>query len=199
MGISVILDILGSTIVGGILMLSLFRLNDSAVENAYTGSGELMAQQNLATVVQILEYDFRKIGYCKDWQKIIVPTTAIRIADSTKIRFLTDTNFDGNVDSITYYLGPTSECVNTPNPKDRFLYRVINTETPIGVNLGVTQFNLKYFDVFGNQLNFPITVPGEVHTMQIDITVEDVAAYDQKYSSAFWRQIRLAAKNLRNR
>jgi hypothetical protein len=199
MGISVILDILGSTIVGGILMLSLFRLNDSAVENAYTGSGELMAQQNLATVVQILEYDFRKIGYCKDWQKIIVPTTAIRIADSTKIRFLTDTNFDGNVDSITYYLGPTSECVNTPNPKDRFLYRVINTETPIGVNLVVTQFNLKYFDVFGNQLNFPITVPGEVHTMQIDITVEDVAAYDQKYSSAFWRQIRLAAKNLRNR
>jgi hypothetical protein len=75
----------------------------------------------------------------------------------------------------------------------------VYTETPVGVNLGVTQFNLKYFDVFGNQLNFPITVPGEVHTMQIDITVEDVAAYDQKYSSAFWRQIRLAAKNLRNR
>jgi hypothetical protein len=33
----------------------------------------------------------------------------------------------------------------------------------------------------------------------IDLTIEDVAAYNGQYSSAFWRQIRLATKNLRNR
>jgi hypothetical protein len=35
--------------------------------------------------------------------------------------------------------------------------------------------------------------------MQIDITVEDVAAYDEKYQTIFWRQIRMAARNLFNR
>jgi hypothetical protein len=199
MGASVILDILGSTIIGGLLMMSLVRINGSAVENNYTGNGELIAQQNLATVVQILEYDFRKIGYCADWQQIPVPSQSIQLADSNRIQFLTDVDSDGNVDSLLYYLGPTSELNQTPNPRDRFLYRVVNDETPVGVNLGVTQFQMTFYDVMGNKINFPIATPGEISTMQIDLAVEDVAAYNEQYSKAFWRQIRLAARNLRNR
>ena len=199
MGTSVILDILGSTVIGGILMMNLFQINSSAVENNYTGNGELIAQTNLSTTVQVLEIDFRKIGYCADWEQIPIPTQAIISADSSSIKFLTDVDSDGIVDTMHYYLGPTSELLSTPNPRDRFLYRVVNSEVPAGVNLGVTQFNLTFFDVLGNPISFPIAVPGEIYTMQIDITVEDVAAYDEKYSSAFWRQIRLAAKNLRNR
>ncbi len=199
MGTSVILDILGSTVIGGILMMNLFQINSSAVENNYTGNGELIAQTNLSTTVQVLEIDFRKIGYCADWEQIPIPTQAIISADSSSIKFLTDVDSDGIVDTMHYYLGPTSELLSTPNPRDRFLYRVVNSEVPAGVNLGVTQFNLTFFDVLGNPIRFPITVPGQIYTMQIDITVEDVAAYDEKYSSAFWSQIRLAAKNLRNR
>ncbi len=205
MGFSVMLDILGSTIIGGILMMNLFQINSSAVENNYTGNGELIAQQNLSTIVKVLEYDFRKIGYCADWKKIPIPTKAIISADSTSIKFLTDVESagggppDGIVDTMHYYLGPTSELLVTANPKDRLLYRVVNSETPVGVNLGVTQFNLTFFDVLGNPISFPIDVPGEIYTMQIDITVEDVEAYNEQYSTAFWRQIRLAAKNLRNR
>lgn len=199
MGTSVILDILGSTVIGGILMMNLFQINGNAIENNYTGNGELIAQTNLSTTVQILEIDFRKIGYCADWEQIPIPTQAIISADSSSIKFLTDVDSDGIVDTMHYYLGPTSELLSTPNPRDRFLYRVVNSEVPAGVNLGVTQFNLTFFDVLGNPISFPIAVPGEIYTMQIDITVEDVSAYDEKYSSAFWRQIRLAAKNLRNR
>ncbi len=199
MGFSVMLDIMGSTIIGGILMMNLFQINNSAVENNYTGNGELIAQTNLATIVEILELDIRKIGYCADWKKIPIPTKAILSADSTSIKYLTDVDSDGIVDTMHYYLGPTSELLSTPNPRDRLLYRVVNSETPVGVNLGVTQFNLTFFDVLGNLINFPIAVPGEIYTMQIDLTVEDVAAYDEKYSTAYWRQIRLAAKNLRNR
>ena len=199
MGTNVILDILGSIVIFGILMLTLFRIVDSATENTYKGSGDLMAQQNLASIIQVLEYDLRKIGYCADWKKIPSPNLSILHVDSTKIKFLTDVDEDGNMDSLFYYLGPTSELTNTPNPRDRFLYRVTNNEVPVGVNLGVTQFNLNYFNSLGNKLDFPISVPGEVHSMEINIAVEDVDAYDQKYSTAFWRQVRLAARNLRNR
>lgn len=199
MGFNVILDIVGSTIIGGLLMLILFRLNNSATENTYNYSGELSSQQNLTTVVEILENDFRKIGYCADWQKIPVPSLAILQADSNKISFLTDVEPDGNVDTLKYYLGPVSDLASTPNPSDRLLYRVINSETPVGVNLGLTEFKLVYFDALGDSISLPILNPGEITSMEINISVENTAGYDNKYSTVFWRQIRLAARNLKNR
>jgi type II secretory pathway component PulJ len=199
MGFSSLIDVLGATIVGGLLLLILWRLDDSAVENTYVYNSELMVQENLVSVVQLLEYDFRKIGYCADWEKIPDPSKAIIMADSNSIKFETDINNDGNVDTLYYYLGPKSELSNTPNPNDRLLYRVVNNETPRSANLGIVQFNLIYFDALGNKLNFPITQPGEIYTIEINITVENPAAYDNNYSTAFWRQIRLAARNLQNR
>lgn len=199
MGFNVLMDIIGSMIIGGMLMLILFRLNDAATENTYNYGGELTSQQNLATIVQILENDFRKIGYCKDWVKLPDPTKAILLADSTRIKFLTDIDNDGNVDTMYYYLGPLSELSSTPNPRDRLLYRVINNETPSGVNLGVTLFHLTYYDALGDELSFPINSPGAISKMAINIKVENTAGYNNKYSSVFWRQVRLVARNLNNR
>jgi hypothetical protein len=199
MGANVILDIIGSIIIAGILMLSIFRVNNSSTEDLYRGSGNLVAQTNLATVVQILETDFRKIGYCSDWKQIPVPTEAILSADSISIRYLTDVDKNGIVDTMFYYFDPLTDIPGTPNPRDRFLYRVVNGETPVGVNLGVTQYRMEFFNSLGTKLSFPITDPREIYTMQIDITVEDVAAYDEKYQTIFWRQIRMAARNLFNR
>jgi len=110
MGFNVLLDIIGSVIIGGMLLLILFRLNDSVTENTFNYTGELSSQQNLAVVVQILESDFRKIGYCADWKKISDPSKSIVEADSNKIKFITDILPDGvpdgNIDTVTYYLDP---------------------------------------------------------------------------------------------
>jgi len=199
MGFSTLLDILGSTIVGGLLLMILLRLNDAAVQNTYTYGGDLIVQQDLVSVVDLIEYDFRKIGYCKDWKKIPDPSKAIIAADTNSITYLTDDNNDGVVDTMHYYTGTVSELSQTPNPRDRLLYRVLNSDTPRSANMGITQFRMTYFDALGNKLNFPITVPSAIYTMQIDITVENSFAYAQQYSSVFWRQIRLAARNLKNR
>jgi len=199
MGFSTIIDILGSTIVGGMLFLILLRLNDTSVKNTYNYGGELIVQQSLVEVVQLLEYDFRKIGFCKDWEKIPDPSLAILTADSISIEFLTDVDADENVDTLRYFLGSSDSLTATPNPRDRLLYRVINNEIPGGSNLGVTKFQLTYYNALGQQLPFPITVPSAIYTMQIDIKIESTVAYDNEYSTVFWRQIRLAARNLRNR
>lgn len=199
MGFSTLLDIIGSMVIGGMLMLILFRLQDNAVKNTYNYGGEAIVQQNLVEAVQLLEHDFRKIGYCRDWSKIPDPTKAILAADSTMISFLTDLDDDGNVDSLKYYLGSKSELSETPNPNDRLLYRVENGGTPVSANLGITQFNLEYYDALSNKLSFPIQNTGQIYTMRIDLKVENTSAYGEEYTSAFWRQIRLVARNLRNR
>lgn len=199
MGFTTIIDILGSMAIGSMLFLILLRMNNVSTENIYTYGGELQVQENLVSVVELIEYDFRKIGYCKDYTKIPNPATSIILADSNRIAFRTDVNDDGIVDTLRYFLGSANELQMTPNPRDRILYRVVNSETPRGSNLGVTQFSLRYFDALGNILSFPITTPAQISSMEINVTVENTAAYDQNYSSAFWRQIRLAARNLKNR
>jgi type II secretory pathway component PulJ len=199
MGFSSLLDIIGSTLIGGMLLLIMFRLNDAAAENTYNNSGELTSQQNIATIVQILETDFRKIGFCAKWEKIPFPAKSIVMADSNKIKFLTDVESDGTVDTMYYYVGSPNEILSTPNPKDRYLYRIVNGELPVKVNLGVTEFKLVYYDVFGNPINYPVAVPGEISSVEINIAVENVSAYDNQYSTVFWRQIRMTAQNLRNR
>lgn len=193
------IDLAGSMLIGGLMMLIIFRMSDSAAENVYNNGGELILQRNLAVTAEVLESDFRKIGYCFNWNKIPDPSKSILQADSTSIKFLTDIESDGDVDTIHYYLGLASALVQTANPRDRLLYRVINNETPAGINLGVTHFKLNYFNALGDTIYPPITIPSEIYTMEINITVENTEAYDQKYSSAFWRQIRLVARNLRNR
>ncbi len=198
MGFSTLIDILGSIVVGGMLFMILLRVNDTATENTFFYGGELLVQSNLVATVTLLEHDFRKIGFCKDWNALPDPTQAIIFADSNRIAFLTDENADGVVDTLEYFTGTTAALSMTPNPKDKMLYRVVNGDS-LYANLGVTQFHINYYDAMGNPLSIPVTPPGAIQTMEIDITVENTAAYDDKYSSAFWRQIRLAARNLGNR
>ena len=224
MGTSVILDILGSMIIGGILLLTLFQMNDNATKNTYNFSGELIVQQNLVTTVEVLEYDFRKIGYCEDPSQLPFPERdAVLFADTSKIRFLTDVmespyddpHGDGTLDVIEYYLGPTSELLGTPNPNDRMLYRVVNGGTPRSVNLGITRFRIRYFrdssTASGSTTlaeilpgNLPKTwvagTPTGITAMQIDIQVENTASYDaanNPFRQAFWRQIRLSSRNIK--
>ena len=199
MGFSTLLDILGSIIIGGIIMSIVFRLSDAATEKTYNNSSELSLQQNLSTVAQIIEHDFRKIGYCADWNKLPDPSQAILFADISAIKFLTDIEPDGELDSIYIYLGPASELSATENPRDRILYRVINDEAPVQSNLGITQFYMIYYDALGDSIYLPISNNGEISSIEINMTVENVAAYNENYSKAYWRQIRMVARNLINR
>ncbi len=215
MGASTIFDIVSATVVGSLLLLMALRLNAQAVETNAVYQNNLNLQQNIVALVDVVESDFRKIGYCRDYTRIQPPNSAIISADSNSIKFLTDIPSspgdmgDGVVDTVYYYLGPTSELASTPNPDDRYLYRIVNGNTAKGWNLGVTQFSLKYYDALGDTIPFPIPDPRLIYTMEINISLESpapltrieytTAAADSADFRVYWRQIRLASRNLRNR
>lgn len=214
MGFSTIIDILGSSLVGGMILLIMFKLNDASIENSYMHTGDLIVQQNLVSIVDVLNKDFSKIGYCNKWENLPDPTLAIVNATDTSFSFLTDfvdpptyPFGDGIVDTLHYYIGRTDELSGTANPRDRILYRVEGGETPNGSNLGVTVFSLKYYDTAGNFLTAPVLTT-KISTIQIDIKIEDVYGYDtdnpdkthsEKFAHAVWKQLKIAAPNLKNR
>ncbi len=199
MGFSTILDIVGSVFIGGIILLILARLNSSVNENTMDTSRDLTVQQNMTNTVEILQYDFRKIGYCADWKNIPNPSAAILEADTSRISFLTDINRDSVVDKIIYYLGPLSELASTPNPRDRFLYRVVNNNYSHATKFIVTEFYLQYYGVLGDTLSTPVSISGKIARMQVSLKVEDSYSTDPNKLTAYWRQIKLAARNLNNR
>ena len=197
MGMVTIIYALGSIAIGGFLMLTLFRMNSASAENTYHYTGELVVQENMVSIVKLLEHDFRKIGYCEDPTKL-APSSAITLADTSDITFLTDVDFDGNVDVVRYYLGEASDLTETPNPDDRMLYRSVNGN-PVAANLGVTRFYITYYGYVGTPLATPLASPTGIFSMQIDIRVENTAAFGNEYRYAYWRQVRLSSRNLYNR
>jgi type II secretory pathway component PulJ len=197
MGFTTIIDILGAMFIGGILLLTLFRIQDNTISNFFYYNQDLVLQSNLLDIIEAVEGDLRRIGYCSNPDNFPDPTKAVLAADSTSIRFLSDADLDGDMDTIYLTYGSVSELSSTNNPRDRILYRYVNGSATSTSGIGViTEFKLRYFGALGNQLTYPITALASIVTMQVSILVENPDAYDQNYSTAYWRQVRLASRNL---
>ncbi len=199
MGFSTLIDILGSVVIGGMLLLILLRINDIAVRKSFTFTGDAILQKNLVEIVKLLEYDFRRMGYNSDWANIDPTVSAILLADSTAISF----TIDGS--PVSYSVGDPSELLGTPNPNDILLYRSENGNPPLASNLGVTRFELSYYDLWGNEIATPVVNFGTIETIQIDLVVEDVYGYEDRYgeeetyTKSAWRQIRMSSRNRNGR
>jgi len=199
MGHSTIFDVISSIVIGGFLILIISQLYGTVAENTFTNTSELTVQENLVALVRIIENDFRKIGYCADPSKIPDPSKSIITATEHSISFKTDENNDGVLDTLSYMTGLPSGLTSTPNPRDKLLYRSVSNQPTIPISLGVVKFDFLYYNALGDSLNFPISNPNEIYAMRLSVLLESPYAYDTTYTYAYWRQLRLAARNLKNR
>jgi len=200
MGYSTILDIIGAMVIGGILMLSLFTVNDNTMQNYFYYNSDFLLQRNLVDIILIVEGDLRKIGYCDDPNNLVPPNHTILSATAHSISFVTDLHKAGKLDTVEYKVGSPDDLRDTPNPRDFPLYRIINNASAERFVTGVvTEFNLVYFNSLGDTIPLPISAPGEIQTMELSIMVENSSAIKENYSNAYWRQVRLASKNLKSR
>lgn len=198
MGSNVLIDIVGSSVIGGFLLLMVLNLNGTVEKTVFTTGNELTVQENLVNLVTMIEHDFRLLGWCADQAKIADPTKAILSATPHSIKFVTDVNSDGSLDTLTWTYDTAATVQVTANPRDRMLYRIVNgISQPLYI--GMTQFDFKFLDALSDSIPFPIANPKGIYEMQLSITLESPAAYDSAYSYAYWRQLRLTSRNLRNR
>lgn len=201
MGYSTMLDIVGSIIIGGVLMVTLLSTNSNAVQNTYNYGGDVSIQIGLTGLTQAIDSDFRKIGYSSIQTIVLDPTKVIILADTSSIKFLSDVNNNGSIDTVYYYLGPTSELSYTTNPRDRILYRITH-DTSAAVtmkNPGVTIFRFTYSDSSGNILSCPVSSPGKIAKIQIALKMESAIPYNGVYVSTFWNSTKRISVNVLDR
>ncbi len=136
-----LLEILGASAIGGFIIFMMLNLN----MNINTSAREIFlntnTQRSAATTARYFEYHLYKIGYRTTGDKIL-------LADSIALRYRSDFDNNGTVDTVYYYLGTKTAMGSTPNPNDRQLFRRENNAAP-GIASVVTQFRLTYFDSSG--------------------------------------------------
>jgi hypothetical protein len=178
-------DVIGSTIIGGIVLLMILALNSNMENTAGVQTMNICTQQDLTTLVGMIEYDFAKMGYR------VSDSLKICFADTSSITFKTDIDNNGVVDSISYSLASTLN-TTTENPRDRILYRTLNNGTPMAINLGDTRFRLWYYDSLGNIT----TWRSKMRAVRLALNLESTSAWDTVYTGVYWERT-IKPKNLR--
>lgn len=194
MGFTTIIDLLGATIIGGIVLMNLLTMNQNVVQNESMFGHDKSLQVDVVILATIMDRDFGLLGYCGDYTKM--DSTAIIYGDSVSIKFLADTDNNGDFDTLYYFTSDTTALSTTPNPRDRILYRQLNSNPPFVVANNITEFNLKYLDTFANEQPIPIDLNKIVNYVRIAFKVEDPFAYDEEYTEALWRRLTVTANNL---
>lgn len=201
-----ILDVIYSIILGGILLLTVVDANKIANETYSKYNGDMLVQELLVSTAQMLEGEVRNMGY-----GVPQEVAPVVYADTNRIRFLVDLGRNGGaIDTVTYYVGPTSELTKTMNDQDRYLYRSVNTSAAIKVGV-VTLLRFRYMTADGYQLPTPVSSGSLSEVFIVEITMEVQNPYAElrnskqvkqgqrnaNYSSSLWQQTRLASQNTR--
>ena len=186
------LDIISSTLIAGMLLLSVLKMNSTLSSTDSDTNVEVITQENATTIANTVAYDFYKIGY--------KASPGIIFADTSAITFLAQMDNDGIVDTIRYWLSNT---VSTPlvNPNWRTLYRIKNSEPIRGASLGVTSFNLAYYDSAGTSISIPAggtssqSILSKIKSIQVTILFQSATLVGSSYAKTYW-EVFITPKNL---
>jgi hypothetical protein len=210
MGSSTILDIIGSVIVGGLLLITCLQLKLGANENQFVYNSSVNLQVNLVTLTTRMEDDFRKIAYCQN-DEITPPSDAICYADTSKFRFMGDINNNGNIDSIEYSLGTNSYAPQNLRIKPvirKYWEGASATAVVDTIKLGVTQMRFHYktqnsdSSILTTPVNLAKTAVGVIDlaiTLESPYRILDTSntyIQDTSLYKVYWRQFRVVGKNL---
>ena len=164
---STIIDILGSTFIAGLLLLLILKLNLFMSNASYASDNELKMQQNAKTLAEILNYDFRKVGYNYNGVPIIT-------AEKERFRFVGDLERPGEsgygiVDSVEYFVRDSTYSLGTLNENDIVLVRVVNgADTIAGPSLGLVKINFSYLD----SLSTPTNILSKIKYIKTELWIE---------------------------
>ena len=178
------LDIMGSVIIAGLMVIMLMKFNIYQSTTKFASDSELQMQQNSKTLAEIINHDFRKIGYDYD-------STSIVQADSERVSFFSDIDRNGSIDFVSYFLGDTSEVTETTNPKDRILYRVVNSDTISGPSLGLTKAKFSYLD----EIYTETATLDDIKYVRAELWIESIEPVGEEYIFTYW-ELTINPRNL---
>jgi hypothetical protein len=189
MGFHVLIDIVGSAILGGILLVTLMNMKSANVQNNYKYSDRQTLQYSLVSFTEMVDNDLKQIGYANDssYSNPIITATPTQLVFSTSIKPDAVHNPDGNKDQISYVY--TDLDTRTANPSDTMLTRTVTSsdvnfnqsEATITPILGLVSFRFTYKNSAGTIVNLTSGSSqldrNSIYSIQLDITMQSTGVY----------------------
>ncbi len=182
---SIILDLIGSAVLVGTLMMSILGVQINMTTETAKSTMEYHAQTEIIQLARIVEFDFYKIGYDVNSGR------KIATADSTRLKFKTNLwNVAGATDSVEYILG--GYVTSSVNPRDRVLTRYENI-TGVLINYSITNFRLTFYNSRDSLLALPITGNrlDSIKSIRVYLTLESPMPLgdDSTYASGYYSKL----------
>ncbi len=204
------LGIVTSYIIGGLLLLAIITMNMSVSNSSIELTLTQNTREKASSVAEVISHDIQKIGYNRNNK-----TDPILVAaDSNKIQFRSniDNSYDNSVELITWEFTNTG-VASTQNPNDYILMRTVKdlgtgSEEQTPIRLGVTNFNIKYYDTHGKDISNNMTPPlssselESVRQLYIELELQSAEQVYQnsnngRYIRSVWEK-RFSPPNLEN-
>ena len=184
----VMIDIIGSTIIRGVIVLVILNLNVSLNNALSQKTVRAALKQKTVVPAQILTDDIRLAGFNQAAPKTFA------VADTSEIKFLADLNNDGSTDIVRYYLGaaPTGST-------HRVLYRQLNNGASFELARDVISLKFTYYNSLAGTITphasgWPPTA--NIKSISIKLVIEANAQTTEgigtgntaSYERAYWEQ-----------
>ncbi|MBN1301907.1 MAG: hypothetical protein JW995_11890 [Melioribacteraceae bacterium] len=187
-----LLDTLGAAVIGGMVILLVISINLQMNSMSSELIENNIVQTNTSESIDILKYDFYKIGYKATGEKI-------SIADSNQIKYAADIDDNGSVDTIFYYFSVQNVDSGATNNPNRFLYRQENGGSTMIYSM-LSDFVLTYFDSLGSQLNYASLSTSlqrsRIRSIRVEMSHSSNYMINNQYQTTDWTGI-IRPKNLR--
>ncbi|MCP4724742.1 MAG: hypothetical protein GY863_06885 [bacterium] len=159
------LDIIGSAVIGSILLLAILGLLFSVNDSSLMMGRSLIAQQKAGLLFDMFTLDFNKAG-------IAVPDSIIPVitADSMTFVFMGDIDGSGTPDSVRFTV---HESADSSGNTTSSVIRRVNTGIVDEYVFRNVSARFKYYDFSSNETN----VPGDVYSIETSLLTEDDIEY----------------------
>jgi len=180
-----LLDILGSVIAGGLVLITLVQFNSTTSEMRNEFQSTHTIQSSAKCFSEVIDFDFYKAGF-----RVPHPDIFLAASDNT-IKFLADLFNDGSIDTVEYYLGNTSKFYSTENPNIRPVFRKINSGSASAIGL-VKDFKITCNDSARAPISNPLleTFNGRrmIKSISFNIIFESQLKNNETYQAAQWKK-----------
>lgn len=167
------LDIIGSVIIAGMIILNFSFFMGERTESQIESTNKITAQTDMSDVTQTLRFDLRKVGYGCD-------SLPILRADETCLVFRADLENDGKLDTVGYYFGAGATVIGETTAT--LLYRVVNGRKQPGQDLGINRFRFQYFDFNSYGALTPTTTIASIRAIGVQLRLKSKMKEDGEYS-----------------
>lgn len=169
------LDLLGSAVIGGLLLLTIVNFTVLTDTRKFESDMNVVLHRSAKEIAEVLNYDLRKVGYYHSG-------VAITAADSVSITYRADLDSNFVAETVRYSISDSTALTQTENPRDILLYRTVDGAQEIVGAGGLVDFRLSYFDSEGVET----AVLADIAYIKVEIWVESEYLIDGEYLFTYW-------------